>query len=45
MDNCKPCKICPIASVCIQSVTNLKCPIENCKDSTPKSKNDTKEKF
>lgn len=40
----KPCKVCPIADVCIQSVTPQNCPIENYEDSTPKSKNNIKEK-
>ena len=41
--HCKPCEICPIANVCIQSVTDKKCPIENYEDSTPKPKNNKKE--
>ena len=44
MAHCKPCEVCPITDVCIQSVTPLNCPIENYEDSTPKSKNNTKEK-
>ena len=41
--HCKPCEVCPITEVCIQSVTPLKCPIEDFEDYTPKSKNNKKE--
>lgn len=43
MSHCKPCEICPITDVCIQSVTPLKCPIEDYEDSTPKHNKDKKE--
>lgn len=34
MNKAKPCGICPIESVCIQSVTSKPCPIENEKGNT-----------
>lgn len=41
--HCKPCEICPIADVCIQSVTDIKCPIEEYDNSTENPKNHKKE--
>lgn len=41
--HCKPCEICAITGRCIQSVTPLKCPIEEYEEATPKSKNYKKE--
>lgn len=34
MAKLKPCKVCPIESVCIQSVTTKSCPVENAPDIT-----------
>lgn len=43
MEKSKPCKVCPIESVCIQSVTPKPCPVENAPDITIKSNTITKE--
>lgn len=44
MAHCKPCEVCPIADVCIQSVTESECPIENYEESTTTQHHDEKEK-
>ena len=41
--HCKPCEICPITDVCIQSVTPKPCPLDKYEDSNPKSNNTAKE--
>ena len=43
MTKLKPCKVCPIESVCIQSVTPKPCPVENVPDIIIKSNIITKE--